>query len=234
MRRAICAVALAVLVSLGGSLAAAQQDESQQDEALAEALWRIAVATHTRVGFQSIGRTRHVRLKESTTPELLDVSHAVDAVVTEDPRYEWHLVGETAVIRPREAWTDPADPLNRRVPPTQLTNETTNRVFLRLSNLIFYNQFTPKYDTLLGISVSFQMKAGTVVDALNQLAEQAGQVMWVAWARSRDNPNGWDVCTNIGSCHADLEFELRDAEHSNGGVSAQPQPGMPTTIRVPK
>jgi hypothetical protein len=232
--RAICAVAVAVLVSLGGSLAAAQQDESPQDVALAEALWRIAVTTHTRVGFQSIGRTRHIRLNKGTNPELLDVSHALDAVVAEDRRYEWHLVGETAVIRPREAWTDPAEPLNRRVPPAQLTNETTNSVFLRLSNLIFYNQFTPKYDTPLGIPVSFQMKAGTVVDALNQLAEQAGQVMWVAWARPRDNPTGWDVCTNIGSCHADLEFELRDAEHFNGGVYAQPQPGKPTTIRVPK
>ena len=52
MRRAICAVAVALLVSPGGSLAAAQEDESPQDGALAEALWRIAVATHTRVGFQ--------------------------------------------------------------------------------------------------------------------------------------------------------------------------------------
>ena len=232
--RAICAVAVALLVSLGGSLAAAQQDESPQDAALAEALWRIAVTTHTRVGFQSIGRTRHIRLNKGANPELLDVSHAVDAVVTEDPRYEWHLVGETAVIRPREAWTDPADPLNRRVPPAQLTNETTNHVLLRLTNFIFYNQFTLDHNPTPGVPVSFQMKAGTVVDALNQLAQQAGQVMWVAYARPRDNPTGWDVCTNIGSCHADLEFELRDAEHFNGGVSAQPQPGKPTTIRVPK
>jgi len=96
--RAICAVAVAVLVSLGGSPAAAQQDASPQDTALAEALWRIAVTTHTRVGFQSIGSTRHTRLNKSTNPELLDVSRAVDAVVTEDPRYEWHFVGETAVI----------------------------------------------------------------------------------------------------------------------------------------
>ena len=234
MRRAICAVAAVLVVSLGGSLAAGQQDASPQDAALAEALWRIAITTHTRVGFQSIGRTQFVHVNKSTNPELLDLSHAVDAVLTADPRYEWHLVGETAVVRPREAWTDPADPLNRRVPAAQLTNETTNRVFLRLTNLIFYNQFTPTYDTQLGIPVSFQMKAGTVVDALNQLAEQAGQVMWVAYARPRDNATGWVVCTNIGSCHADLEFELRDAEHFNGGVSAQPQPGKPTTIRVPK
>jgi hypothetical protein len=239
--RAICAVAVALLVSLVGSLAAAQQEASPQDTALAaaqqdanpqdialaEALWRIAVLTHTRIGFQSIGRARHIRLNKIPNPELLDVSHAVDAVVRVDRRYEWHLVGETAVIRPREAWTDPADPLNRRVPPAQLKNETTGDVFFRLSNLIFYNQFTPPEHPGLGIPVSFQMNAGTVVDALNQLAEQAGQVMWVAWARPRDNPNGWDVCTNIGSCHADLEFELRDAEHYNGGLSAQPQPGMP-------
>jgi hypothetical protein len=31
-----------------------------------------------------------------------------------------------------------------------------------------------------------------------------------------------------------LEFELRDTEHDNGGVSTQPQPRKPTTIRVPK
>jgi hypothetical protein len=232
--RTICAVAVALLVSLGGSPAAAQQDESPQDKALAEALWRIAVTTHTRVGFQSIGRTQFVRLDKSSYPELLDVSHPVDALVREDPRYEWHLVGETAVVRPREAWTDPADPLNRRVPAAQLTNQTTNGVLERLSNLIFYNQFTLDDEhNHLGIPVSFELKAGTVVDALNQLAEQAGQVVWVAWARPRDNPNGWDVCTNFGSCHSDLEFDIRDAEHYNGGVSTQPQPGKPT-IRVPK
>ena len=235
MRRAICTVAVALLVSLGGSLAAGQQDASPQDAALAYALWRIAATTHTRVGFQSIGRTQFIHPNKSINPELVDVSHAVDAVVTEDPRYEWHWVGETAVIRPREAWTDPADPLNRRVPAAQLTNETTNHVLLRLTNLIFYNQFTP-YPTQFGFPVSYQMKAGTVVDALNQLAEQAGQVMWVAWARPRDNPTGWDVCTTPGgpNCHADLEFELRDAEQFTGGVSAQPQRGKPTAIRVPK
>ena len=119
--RAMCAVAVALLVSLGGSPAAAQQEASPQDTALAEALWRIAATTHARVGFQSIGQARHVRLKKSPNPELLDVSQAVDAAVREDPRYEWHLVGETAVVRPREAWTDPADPLNRRVPPAQFT-----------------------------------------------------------------------------------------------------------------
>jgi hypothetical protein len=232
--RAICAVAVALLVSLGGSLAAAQQDASPQDAALAEALWRVAAATHTRVGFQSIGRTQFIHPNKSINPELLDVSHAMDAVVTEDPRYEWHWVGDTAVIRPREAWTDPADPLNRRVPPAQLTNETTNHVFLRLTNLIFYNQFTLDHNPTPGVPVSFQMKAGTVVDALNQLAQQAGQVMWGAYARPRDNPTGWDVCTNIGSCHFDLEFEVRDAEHRNGGVSAQPQARKLTTIGVPK
>ena len=113
----------------------------------------------------------------------------------------------------------------------------TNGVLERLSNLIFYNQFTLMDERdHFGLPVSYQMKAGTVVDALNQLAEQAGQVMWVAWARPRDNPGGWDVCKTPGgpTCHADLEFDLRDAEHSNGGVSTQPQPGKPTTIRVPK
>jgi len=232
--RAICAVAVALVVSLGGTLAAGQLDVSPQDTELSDALWRIAVATHTRIGFQSVDPTRHFGRNKSANPEALGVSDALDGVVTADPRYEWHWVGDTAVIRPREAWTDPADPLNRRVPPAKLTNEMTNGVLERLSNLIFYNQFTLEDEhNHFGIPVSFQMKAGTVVDALNQLAQQAGQVMWVAWARPRDNPTGWDVCTNIGSCHSDLEFELRGAEQFTGGVSAQPQRGKPIP-RVPK
>jgi hypothetical protein len=222
--REMCVVVVALLVSFGGSSPAAQRDTSPMDTGLAETLWRIAATTHTRVGFQSIGRTRHSQLKESIDQERLDVSRAVDAAVAADPRYEWHMVGDTAVIRPREAWTDPADPLNHPVPAVQLTNDSTNRVLVGLSNLIFYNQFTPAHNAN-GSPVSFQLKAGTIVDALNQLAEQAGQVMWVAYARPRDNPDGWDVCQIPGSCHADLVFDLRDAKRMTGGVAAQPMPG---------
>jgi hypothetical protein len=52
------------------------------------------------------------------------------------------MVGGTAVIRPREARTDPFDPLNHHVPAVQFTNETTNRVLVGLSNLIFYNWYS--------------------------------------------------------------------------------------------
>ncbi len=217
--REMCVVVVALLVSFGGSSPAAQRDTSPMDTGLAEKLWRIAATSHTRVGFQSIGRTRHSQLNESIDPEPMDVSRAVDAAVAADPRYEWRMVGSTAVIRPREAWTDPADPLNHRVPAVQLTNETTNRVLFGLSNLIFYNQFTP--DLANGIPVSFQMRAGTIVDALNQLAEQAGQMMWVAHARPRDNHDGWDVCQIPGNCHFDLVFDLRDAKHITGTVATR-------------
>ncbi len=220
--REMCAVVVALLVSFGASSPAAQRDTSPMDTGLAETLWRIATS-HTRVGFQSIGRTRHSQLSESIDPEPMDVSRAADAAVAADPRYEWHMVGGTAVIRPREAWTDPADPLNHPVRAVQLTNVPTNGVLFGLSNLIFYNQFTlePKAS---GIPVSFPMKAGTVVDALNQLAEEAGQIMWVAYARPRDNPDAWDVCQSPGNCHSDLQFDLRDGTHITGTVATQPRP----------
>lgn len=223
--REMFAVVVALVVSFGGSSPAAQRETSPMDTGLAETLWRIAATTHTRLGFQSIGRTRFRQLKKSIEPESLDVSRAVDVAVAADPRYEWHMVGAAAVIRPHEAWTDPADPLNHRVPAVPLTNETTNGVLNGLTNLIFYNHFTPEYLYLAtGLPVSFQMKAGTIVDALNQLAEQAGQMMWIAYARPRDNHDGWDVCPIPGKCHADLAFELRDGNHPSG-VVAQPMPG---------
>jgi hypothetical protein len=219
--REICAVVVALLV-FGGSSPAAQGDADLKDTDLADTLWQIAVATHTRVGFQSIGRTPWwTHLKRSIDPEPLDVSRAVDAAVAADVRYGWHMVGGTAVIRPREAWTDPGDPLNHRVPDVQLTNETPLSVLNGLSNLVFYNRFKPEHPAN-ELPVSFQMKAGTVVDALNQLAEQAGQMMWTVYARPRDSPNGWDVCLVPGSCHADLIFQLRGAEHLSAGVATQP------------
>jgi hypothetical protein len=222
--REMCAVAVALFVSFGGWSSAAQRETSPMDTNLAETLWRIAATTHTRVGFQSIERTRHSQLKTGIDPEAMDVSRAVDAAVAADARYEWRMVGGTAVVRPREAWTDPADPLNHRVPAVQLTNETTIGILDGLSDLIFYNQFTPRH-LANGSPVSFPMNAGTIVDALNQLAEQADQMMWVAYARPRDNPNGWDVCQTPGNCHADLEFDLRDGTHITGGVASQPMSG---------
>ena len=104
---------------------------------------------------------------------------------------------------------DPADPFNHRVPAVQITNEAPNGVLLGLSNLIFYNQFKfePGGELLgpaaMGTPVSFPMQAGTIIDALNQLAEQTGLVMWVAWARPRENPDGWNVCQTPGRCHSD-------------------------------
>lgn len=139
--------------------------------------------------------------------------------------------GPTSVMRsparPREAWTDPADPLNHRVPAVQITNEAPNGVLLGLSNLIFYNQFRLepggelRGPAAMGTPVSFPTRAGTIIDALNQLAEQTGLIMWVAYARPRDNPDGWNVCQTPGSCHSDLQFDLRNAQRISGTVATQ-------------
>ena len=75
----------------------------------------------------------------------------------------------------------------------------------------------------MGTPVSFQMQAGTIIDALNQLAEQTGLIMWVAWARPRENPEGWNVCQTPGSCHSDLQFDLRNAQRISGTVATQPR-----------
>jgi hypothetical protein len=218
----MCVIVVALLVSFGGSSPAAQYDASPTDTELAQKLWRIAATSHVRVGFQSIGIPGHRRLSENIDPEPMAVSRALDAVVAADPRYEWHMVAGTAVIRPREAWTDPADPFNHRVPAVQITSEPLDRVLAGLSDLIFYNQFTLQPRFRGGPPVSFPMKAGTVIDALNQLAEQAGQIMWAAYARPRDNHDGWNVCQTPGSCHSVLQFDLRDAQYMSALLSTQP------------
>ena len=101
------------------------------DDVLSGALWRIAVATHTRIGFESVDFVRlRGGLKDVPAFPISSREEALKAAVDIYPRYEWRTIGDFVVVRPKSAWNDSADPFNRPVRNLRIENAMSNGVLL--------------------------------------------------------------------------------------------------------
>jgi hypothetical protein len=176
------------------------------DDQLGGALWRIAAATQTRIGFESVEFVRlPVRLKNIPAFPISSRDEALNAAVEANPGYEWRAVGDVAVVRPKNAWHDSANPFNRPVRNLRVENASDVGAIHGLRDFIYTNGTTITFPVAPdpGIPVTFDLRDGTVVDALNQLMVSAGTVMWNASyrpdTRGRRVPN-WD-----------LQIQLRDS-----------------------
>jgi hypothetical protein len=189
------------------------------DDGLARALWRIAVATHTRIGFESVEFVRPWGgLKDVPAFPISSRDEALKAAVDADPRYEWQAIGDFVVVRPKSAWNDSADPFNRLVRNLRVENATSSGVLLGLRDFIYTNRFAvpPGHQ---GGPVSFEIQSGTVVDALNRLMESADAVLWSASYR----PNA-QLGERLPSW--DLQMQLRNATGLDGLTESHPPRGL--------
>ena len=153
------------------------------DDVLAGALWRIAVGTQTRIGFESVEFV-HLPAVLDHVPAFPIASRdeALRAAVDADPRYEWRPIGDVVIVRPKRAWNDPSNPFNRPVRNLRVEHAATNGVVLGLRDFIYTNKFAV-FPNFGGPPVSFEMQSGTIVDALNQLMESTESVFWIATYR---------------------------------------------------
>lgn len=75
-----------------------------------------AIGRASRLG----GKSRLTGLSRKRSPTLdvqgLTLRQALDTVVANDRRYEWHYVDGVVVVRPARAWRDPEHPLSRMLP----------------------------------------------------------------------------------------------------------------------
>jgi hypothetical protein len=187
------------------------------DDGLARALWRIAVATDTRIGFESVEFVRPWgRLKDVPAFPISSRDEALKAAVDADPRYERRTIGDFVVVRPKSAWNDSADPFNRPVRNLRVENATSSSALLGVRDFIYTNRFA----VLPGHAspVSFEVQSGTVVDVLNRLTESADAVLWSASYR----PNA-----QLGQRFPswDLQMQLRDATVLVGLTESHPPRG---------
>jgi hypothetical protein len=188
------------------------------DDQLGGALWRIAVATHTRIGFESVEFVRLSRLRNVPAFPISSRDEALKAAVDADPRYEWRNIGDFVVVRPKSAWSDSADPFNRPVRNLRIENAMSNAVLLGLRDFIYTNRFAVPPGPR-GIPVSFDVQSGTVVDALNRLMESADNVLWIASYR----PNA-QLGQRLPSW--DLQMRLMNATSLHGLTESHPPRGL--------
>ena len=172
------------------------------DDALSGALWRIAVATHTRIGFESVEFVRLGLLKNVPPFPVSSRDEALNAAVDANPRYEWRAIGDFVVVRPRSGWNDPGNPFNRPVRNLRVENTTEGGVLASLKDLIYTNRFAAPQRQ--GTPVAFDVQSGTVIDVLDRLLESADATLWNA--AYRPNPHPGQRFTNW-----DLQLALRDA-----------------------
>jgi hypothetical protein len=174
------------------------------DDALGGALWHIAVATQTRIGFESVEFVQvPVRLNNVPPFPISSRDEALNAVVQTNPRYEWRALGEVVVVRPKHAWNDSGNPFNRPVRNLRIENGTPYGVMLGLRDFIYTNRLDARFEGQES-PVSFEVLSGTVVDVLNRVAEASSMALWMVSYRPHAQAGQrfprWD-----------LQMQLRDA-----------------------
>lgn len=178
----VAALTLAILAGpTNGALTQRVEDPSEQaDKALAVALWRIAVATHTRIGFQSVEAINAVGGVFRNAPAAIasSLDEALDSAIAANPRYERRRVGDFVVVRPIGAWNDAADPFNRPVRHFRAERTNESQVLHGISKLIQTGVYQEA--PLNGTPVDFTVESGTLIDVLNKLAESAEITFWQA------------------------------------------------------
>lgn len=171
---------------------------------LADALWRIAVNSRVPIGFESVDEAMKPAYRVDASQALYGgtLTEALNAVLSVDERYEWRVIDDMVVVRPKTACTDPADPLNFQVRNLEFTNVTVGSALFRLQRLI--NNSGREFDGAPAADrFSMRVDSGTVLHVLNQLTKAAENVMWLAdhrrgsqpplklWVRGPQIMSGW-------------------------------------------
>lgn len=183
------ALSLAILAGpTHGALAQRLERPSEQaDKSLAVTLWQIAIATHTRIGFQSVEAINSVGGVFHNAPAAIasSLDTALDVAIAANPRYEWRRMGDFVVVRPVGAADDAADPFNRPVRHFRAERTNESQVLHGISKLIE----TGTYQELpmTGTPVDFTVESGTLIEVLNKLAESAEIAFWQAGCAPRDD-----------------------------------------------
>lgn len=167
----------------------------QADQDLAVALWKIAVASHTRIGFESIEvvHPKGAVFRHAPSELASSLDDALDSAISANPRYEWRRVGDDIVVRPAGAWSDVRDPFNRPVRHFSVrTNEAS--ALIGIQNLIHAGAYEEKRAD--GTPVMFTVESGTLIDVMSRLAESAEITFWQAGYKPHpfeQRRAGWDL-----------------------------------------
>ena len=125
-----------VLTSVGREDAGFFASPKPGEERLRFLLTLIARSARVPIGFEEVagtpmpydGNLSRIPSSEGTGLIGLTVGEAVDALVSADPRYSWREQDGLILIRPVEAWADPAHFLHQRFGGLRLRDSTVSDV----------------------------------------------------------------------------------------------------------
>jgi hypothetical protein len=211
MRYLIGLVAVCLGLQILGNAQSTGTESELADDKLAGALWHIAVATHTPIGFESVEFVRLPgALKDVDAFPISSRDEALHAVVDADSRYTWRALGSFVVVRPKHAWNDAAEAFNRRVQNLRLTNTTSSAVMFGLHNVIYTSAFTMNSRVRAKAGpVSLEVRSGSVIDVLNQLLEATDTVLWIGTYR----PNA-QLNQRFPTWHVQMQLRTTTGMHS--------------------
>lgn len=200
----LVAVSIATLLSQAGVVLAqsARTRSEQADDTLAAALWHIAVDTGARIGFQSVEPLNPTAgaLSDALVQAARDAAtsathhrpvnyppleHALDSAISANPRYEWRRLGGVVVVRPRAAWNDPHDPLNRPVRRFRAERSTDLEILTGVASLIHTGRYVERERDSTFVP-PFAVESGSIVDILNGVIESADLPFWQAGYRRQE------------------------------------------------
>jgi hypothetical protein len=124
-------------------------------------------------------------------------------------------VGAFVVVRPKSAWDDTRDPLNRPIHNLRVEHGTSAGVLLGLRDFLYTGRFATLDKPGNRFVAALEVQSGTVIDALNQLTRSADAVLWNAAYRPH---------AQSGQRYpkADLQLQFWDADHIRGYSESTP------------
>ena len=109
------------------------------------------------------------------------VREALDAIVAVDPRYHWVDVHGVPVVRPRKAWVDPFNPLNRVGGPIDWHEVSLDRALsLLVAGLRGQTEDSgrPIPGDDRSRTFSLRLETAGLLEMLNEIAKAHGRVVW--------------------------------------------------------
>ena len=131
------------------------------------------------------------RIPEGVELHGRTVREACDLLVRMDPRYEWRQVGQVIVIRPRGAWEDPTNVLNKSVVGFHQHDADLPTLLVSAQRLL---SPSAAGGPILAREEKFSVSVarGSVLDVLNAIALSHGSLMWQVRPRgSGHTPGIW-------------------------------------------
>ena len=166
------------------------------EERLRFLLTLIARSARVPIGFEEIagipmpyvGSLSAIPPSARTVLIGLTVGEALDALVSADPRYSWREQDGAILIRPVEAWADPAHFLHKRLSAFHVSDSTVvdvaRAIYAQFGARVIFGEGgvlgdPPRPDFGLEKRIAFDVPSDTMLQALNIVVREYGGLGWM-------------------------------------------------------